>query len=1182
MKASRFMVLGTALILLLSVLSLGQGITTGSITGTVQDPQQAVVAGATVTAVQNGTNAKFSTETNSTGGFVLRGLPVGAYEVTIEAPKFTKRKLDNVAVSSSQQTSLGTQSLTVGGSETVIVEGGGAPLVQTDTMQIGQTFETKKIADLPIGNGFDLVALLTPGVAPAGDAGFSNNNGADISANGQRGRANNFQIDGQTNNDTSIGGPVVFFGNQDAIAEVQVLTNYSAEYGRNAGSVINYVTKQGTNAWHGTAYEYYQGNWADSLANQEKSPVFGLCQPGQAAGTVTQFTGPAGCTAISPVPRNVDNRYGGTFGGPIKTDKLWFFVSGHHNTIRGAATPTSSAPFVTPTTAGLAQLAAAFPGNPAVATLQAIGPTAPAGTTTFSNVQTVLVNGVPIEMGAISRTVPAPFDDWEGTGRVDYQLSSKDRIFGRYVIQDQLSGGIPVATGNQNATQVTAVGGFVSVPARTHQIGLDWTRSWTASLVNQLHYSYGHADVGFEGGGFPNCVRADILNCPTSVQFGDGFSSGFGLASNMPQGRKIINTQLQDNASWQRGKHLFKFGGEYGRQRQPSVFLPNQNGVYNYPTFGNFINGTNAAVNLTIGSPSINFTENQGALYVQDDWKVRENLTLTLGMRYEIADQAINVLHDLTTARESNPATAIWDQTVPLSLRTVPAIPVDKNNWAPVIGFAWTPRMLGSLFGQEKTVIRGGFRISYEPEFYNMFSNVATSSPSVNAITGLACTNCLPASGLGSDVQAALSTVLPPGVNPGLRNQTTVDPNFHSPYSEQWNLGIQREIGSKFVAEMRYVGNHGIGLFQTTTPNVALGPLIAAGFGSVIPAGLTPCTTAGQPGAGPNIAVAGVGAVPAGYQDCAHRKVLQRANTAFSIYHSLQSRFDIRNWHGVTGGVSYTFSHNIDNSSEIFSTVAGGNTLAFTQNPFDSNIPERGNSGLDYPNIASIYLLYDLPWYREQKGFMGHVLGGWQVNPVWRFVSGQPYTVVQTRFAGPNAGICDPSGVFSTLFSACRPFIGNNGAPVDSVGQCTDRAAADCGLVNFYTGDPTSASAVHWIVNDSESQNFFGTPFGNSRRNTQRGQTINNVNLSIMKSVKLNERIGLQLRGVAYNVLNRQYRGNPDPLVDDGNFNDFIPGVTTPSSFGNNFFNPNGGNQTNSVFSGIDRRRIEIGAKITF
>jgi len=318
-----------------------------------------------------------------------------------------------------------------------------------------------------------------------------------------------------------------------------------------------------------------------------------------------------------------------------------------------------------------------------------------------------------------------------------------------------------------------------------------------------------------------------------------------------------------------------------------------------------------------------------------------------------------------------------------------------------------------------------------------------------------------------------------------------------------------------------------------------------------------------------------------GYNDCTHRKVLQRANTAFSNYNGLQTRLDFKNWHGVTAGVSYTYSHTIDNVSEIFSTVGGGNTLSFAQNPFDGNRPERGNSGLDYPHVASIYLLYDLPWYRNQSGIAGKILGGWQVNPVWRFTSGQSYTVIQSRGVGPGAGICDPSGVFSTFFSACRPFTSNPGAPIDSVGQCTDGTLADCGLVNFGTGATMSAAAAHWIVNDANSQAFFGTPFGNSGRNTQRGDTINNVNLSLLKTVKLTEKIGLQLRGVAYNIMNRDYRGNPDPLIDDGNFRDFIP-PALPSSFGNTFFNPTGGGQTNAVFSGIGRRRLEIGAKVTF
>ena len=1154
-------------------LAFGQGITTGSITGTVQDPQQAVISGAKVIAVQIGTNSNFTATTNSAGIFVLRGLPVGSYDVSIEAPQFNKLRVGNVAVNAGVPTDLGLQALKVGDTAAeVTVEGGVAPLIQTDTLQIGQTFETRKTADLPIGNGFDIVALLTPGVAPSGDNAFTNNNGADFSANGQRGRANNFQIDGQTNNDTSIGGPLVFFGNQDAIAEVQVLTNYSAEYGRNAGSVVNYVTKSGTNSFHGTLFESYQGNWGDARSSNEKSPLLGFCPEGVAEGTVTPFAGaPDGCKK-STISRLVDNRFGGTLGGPVIPNKLWFFMSSNIERIRTGSAPSSAAPFFTPTANGLSQLSAAFPGNAAVAVLKAIGPNAvKSGTISFNNIQSVKVNGIPIEFGQVTRNVAAPVNDWEGTGRVDYQLTDKDRIFGRYVIQDQLFSGIGVGNGALNATQALAEGSFVDVPGRTHQVGIDYTRTFTPAFVNQARISYSHARAFFEGGAVGNCLGTSFNNCPASIQFTNSSkaftlqSLTFGLATNMPQGRFVVNTQVQDNASWQFGRHLFKFGGEYGRQRQPNTFLPNTNGTYSYTDFQSFINDQPRAISVAIGSPKVNFIENQGAFYFQDDWRATDTLTLTLGARYEVRNQAINVLHDLTVARESNAATALWNTSVPLALRIVPEIPADTNNISPVVGFAWTPR--GGIFGQNRTVIRGGFRISYEPEFYNLFTNVSSSAPTVNSITGLTCKNCLPASGVGSDVQRTLSSVLPSGVNPGLRTQTIVAPNIHSPYTQQWSFGVQREIGSRMVGELRYVGNHSVGLFQNQSPNVDLGPFLApGGFPNLIPAGVTPCADPNAPGR----------SAGSQYIDCNHTKVLERGNTGFSIYHGLQSRLNIQNWHGVTAGVSYTFSKNIDNVSEIFSTLGGGNTVSFPQNPFNGNEPERATSGIDYPNIASIYLLYDVPGFRDQHGWMGRLLGGWQINPVWRYTSGQPYTVIQTRGAGPGAGICDPSGVFSTTFSACRPFLSNNAARIDTVGQCTASAAADCGLTNFFTGDPIAASAVHWIVNDTSAQKFFGSPFLGAGRNRQRGDTINNVNLAVIKGLKLSERFNMQLRAIAYNVMNRDYRGNPDPLIDDLNFSD------GQGSFGNTFFNPTGANQTNAVFSGIGRRRIEIGAKLIF
>jgi len=191
-----------------------------------------------------------------------------------------------VSVTSGGQTPLGVETLKIGSSEAVTVEGATA-LLQPDSVQVSETFDTQKVANLPIGNGFDIVALFTPGVSPSGGNVFTNNNGAEFSTNGLRDRSNNFELDGQANNDTNIGGQNVCFGNQDALAEVQIITNDSAEYGKNSGAVVNYVTKSGTNLFHGTAYEFYNGSWADSLANQDKSPLFSYCAAGESPGLIS-------------------------------------------------------------------------------------------------------------------------------------------------------------------------------------------------------------------------------------------------------------------------------------------------------------------------------------------------------------------------------------------------------------------------------------------------------------------------------------------------------------------------------------------------------------------------------------------------------------------------------------------------------------------------------------------------------------------------------------------------------------------------------------------------------------------------------------------------------------------------------------------------------------------------------
>lgn len=1121
-----------------------QGIVTGSIEGTVQDPSNAVVQGASVTAVQNGTNSVFTTTTSSTGTFQLPGLPVGTYTIRIENPGFVPLREQNVIVRSGTPTTIGVVSLKLGASEAITVEAATA-LLQPDPVQISTEFDTEKTSDLPIGNGFDIVALLTPGVAPSGGNMFTNTNGAEFSTNGVRDRNNNFQLDGQANNDTNIGGPNVFFGNADAIAEVQIITDESAEYGRNSGAVVNYITKSGTNQLHGSAYEFYNGSWADSMGNQDKSPLFGYCTPGTSAST--------GC--IKPtVPRYVDNRWGGTLGGPVKKDKLWFFGSGNFEHTRTGAVPSFSNPLMTPTPNGISQLESAFPNNPAVGALAKIGPASvKAGSLSFGTPTTVDVLGVPIEFATARRTVQSPYNDDEAMGRFDYQLSSRDRIFGRYIYQKSFNYDY-----NYFGPAEAVTGSFVNVGGTSHYVGADWTHTFSSHFLNQLRYSYAQATSTFGGGGFPNCTTDNILTgCPIRATFADATDLPIGdLNTYWPQGRIVRSSQFQDNATWQAGKHTLKFGGEFNHFPETDYGVPFLNGYFVFASFGDFIQSKPERTRYADGKSTYPLTFNAGALYVQDDYKPSNSLTVSVGLRYELQGEPINGLHDYTTKRESNPSTAFWDTSLPLPLRTVQSLPIVKRNLGPVAGFSWAP----IRNGHSDTVVRGGFHIGYDSTFNNPFANIAESTPMVNFASLASCNNCIPSDGSAASLRSLIEPQVPRGGNPGFRSQSNTDPHLYNPYTEQWTLGIQQSFTSRMVGEVRYLGNHGVGLFQNRVGNPALGPLIKAGFQGLIPAGLTPCTTAGTPGA------------TDGFADCNRTDLITLGNTGYSNYNALQSRLNIERWHGVTAGVSYTWSKDIDNVSEIYGTGVGGNTTAFAQNPFDLTNAERGLSGLDYPQLASVYMIITVPRFAAQNSVADRLLGGWQINPVWRYASGQPYTVTENQ-AGDTL-LCDPTETSGG--TTCRPIIHNRRAPIDSVGQCTDPTTSDCGLVNYYTGSPVAYDSVHWIRNDNVSAQFFHTPFAGSGRNQQRGQSTNTVSLAVLKDFKLNERFTVETRGTAYNVLNHQYRGTPGVNIDYGNFPD------AGGSFGNTLFNSSGAGQTNSVFSGIDRRRIELGAKVRF
>ena len=1203
-RGIRWVVFGL-LVILSATLVFGQGIVTGSMSGTAVDPQKAVVTGAKVVARHVATGQDFKTTTNEVGFFSLRSIPIGIYRVTVESPNFRKLQVDGIEVTTGTNTDLGALALAVGTTaETVTVEAA-TPLIETTSVQGGSTFDFKKVADLPISNAFDDLAFYTPGVSTVGSQGFSNTNGEAFAVNGQRGRNNNFEIDGQANNDNSIGGPSLFMGNQDVIAEFRIITNNAdVSYGRNSGATVNYVTKSGTNNFHGTGFEYYTGNFGQSIDNSQKNAALGFCLKGQNPGPNDSV-----CTPVSGPPRYDENRWGGTLGGPIIPNKAWFFGSYMEDLSRSSGAVVNSST-ITPTPAGMAMLNATFPTNTAVKFMNAFGPYAysagnPHPVNPSSLVMRTVSDGITTLDGVpfqdVARGASSPANDWETGGRVDWQITPKDLFFTRYYYQKIVDA---VAAG------VVPSGQWVDVNAGGQQIALDWTRTFTNHFVNQVRFNYERLNVVFDGGSNPGCKALSINTCPTNVAFGDSVSHGggttltMGLATNFPQGRLINNSQWQDNASLVKGRHTFKFGGEYARQRSPNVFLPNTNGAYTFPgtlagcvssttvscAFDAFMQntlGTTGTLGLVNGPPTINYKEQDSSLYISDEWRFRDNLTLTLGMRWEYWQQAFNNLANLSIATQTGP-NPFWNTALPLSRTTLPKIPNDTNNFGPSLGFAWTPHMFRSILGDNKTVIRGGYRISYDPTYYNLFLNTSTSAPVVNAgtIHGVGCTApCFPLTGFtGVQVQANQLKNIPTGVDPGTRVQTSVTPNFHSPYVNTWTLGIQHEFTSKIAAEARYVGSHTVGEFQTLNGNPSLLGLnafnadAAAVYGagvvpSPIPPGVTACPSASTGGI-PNPGFA------AEQINCNFTNVSLRANTAWSTYNALQTELKIRQWHGVNAGATFTWSKEMDNASEAFNTGFGGQTIAQAQDPFNTNFGERGLSGLDFPRVLAIYMLYETPWYKNQQGLLGHILGGWQFNTTYRFTSGELWTPRSANVAafGIGSDYCDVTyaTTLPSSFQRCRSFLGNPSAPVDTIGQCTDPTLPGCGLVDFFSGAPTTAAAVHWIYNDDNAALFFKTPYGMRRNPGVRGDHVNTVNFSLFKNTRLSEHVNMRLEGQVYNLFNTTYLGVPGTFMEQGN-------LAFGGPFGTTAFNSDGGQDFGStIATGLGVRTVSVGAKIIF
>ena len=1204
----------------------------GSISGTVTDPQGAVVSGAQVKATNLGTAAVFTTTSDSSGLYRFNLLPVGNYKVEISAPNFKTAVHNNVVVSASVDSGLGSTRLAVGDTSTTVEVAAEAPLIETTQSQVTNTFAGTQLttfAGVQENQGLDNLALFVPGVSAARDNGFSNTNGGSgFQVNGIRGRNNDQEIDGQNNNDNSVGGPGLFLSDTEFVQQYNLITNqFGPEYGRNAGSVVNIITKSGTNNWHGSLYGTENNSILNALTNQEK-----------------QFTvNPDGSHLTSP-PRLNDEFGGFTIGGPVAKNRLFFF-GGFDQEILSTINPIHT-DFLTPTPAGLATLNGCFPGSNALAAWNKFGPFAisggsPIATTVPLNPNDVnsqrafiplaIASGDPgaagtvicdnVQFGGVTRFLSEPVHNFNWVAKSDLQVGS-DIISARYLFN----------RGNtfNNDFGDAAAGYPVNVPALSQMILLSWTHNLTSHMVNEARVGYGRLNVDFGGNSIGTVPVGDNLDqglARVSFRFlsnsqapGSAAASlpflpalpflPIGTATNLPQFRIVNTWQAQDTWQYVLGKHTLKAGVNYTFQRSPNGFLPAVNGAYRFDLWGvqgcpgphpnpncgtlrsAFVNNTPDRVQVAQGPTGLDFREHDTFLYGGDDWKITQSLTLNLGLTWSYYGQPANLFNDITTARETQaPPTAFWRQDIPLSVRTFPTFPVPKNSFGPSAGFAYNPQWGGFLTGQGKTTIRGGYRLLYDPPFYNIYLNMATAAPEVflQTFTGASSrSKPLPASPLGPNVRNSLHTFLTPGVfDPRTFAQTTLQPNFGPDKVNSWVLGIEREITKNSAVEARYSGNRAYDLFQTLNANPFVADL-KTDFPNLVPAGITPCTTTAQvgPGAGTDI----------GRVNCGNGVIRSRNNTGYSYYNGVQVELRANNlFKQLTVRTGYTFSKTLDNVSEIFSTFGGGNTVAFAQNPLDFKKGEYSFSGLDYPHTWTILFTEELPFFKEQHGFAGHLLGGWALAGNYILESGQRYTPSQIFAASATANGNYYDAAFFSSFNGgieqARPFVGNLSASQTAVGilaqdacnlfgACTTAATNPNQLLSLNAINLTSPSApaanevqvtkndVRFIVNASQAQLLFGTPFGNANRNIVQDAISNIGNFSVYKKIKLTERTSLEFHTTMLNVFNHFNFSSVDPFVEDAGLHTSFTGFGDPST-------------TGGFAQGVGRR-IFFGGKISF
>jgi len=1093
-KQSRNLV-GIGLAVLLCVLGLGVQLSaqviSGDLVGTVYDKTGAVVPNAAIEALNTGTGVKYTAQGTESGEYRFNNLPIGTYKVSAMAPNFATTTISSFKIELNKAVTLPI-TLEVKGAVTSIEVSGTAAALDTTTSTVASSFDARLNQDLPsaaITGGVNNLSLLSAGVASSGGIGA----GSGPSVGGQRPRNNNFTIEGIDNNNKSVTGPLVNVPN-DAVEEFSLLQNqYSPEFGHSSGGQFNTIVKSGTNNYHGAAYIYSQNrnfNAVDvSLKNQ----------------------------GILSNPRYDNNRIGGDFGGPIIRNKLFFFGAVEYNPI-GQASVSSSA-LCSPTSNGYTQLqnivtannynqnnldvlkTYAVPGTggacPSVAQKDPAGnpnsksqifiqdPTAASG---FSGVD---VNILPVQ-------APNFTNNWAAVGSINYDISATDQLRGRYIYNRSV--------GLDFTPNLPAF--FLPTPTKNHLVTISEYHTFNPTLTNEFRVGYNRYTNITDTGNF----KFAGLDSFPNLQFFD-INLQVGPDPNGPQFTIQNYYSAADALTWTRGHHTLKFGIQGSKYISPQSFTQRSRGDYDYNTLDLYIRDVNPdnLAERSLGDPVYYGDQSAVYLFANDDWRIKPNFTINVGIRYEYT--TIPTGERLQALNKDASVPGLIDFSEPRA---------PKSNWGPRIGFAYSPGKSG------RTSIRAGVGISYDVRYDNigilslppqLSGTIDSAQSDVGTVSDfLKNGGILPSPG-GIQTFSSIAKQRAATANHIVVNET-------SPTSYQWTLGVQHSFWRDFTVEVRYVGTRGLFLNtqerinkQAKTSDTLFLPTFFQKPDQATVDGLT--TTLAQINAQssftPDFRAAGFKS----------QNLVQFTPNGSSSYHGLATQVTKRMSGGLQFIGSYTFSHTIDDSTaDFFSTVL---TPRRTQD-FQNLSADRANSALDRRHRFTIALLYDLPFFKNGNAFLKNTLGNWEVAPIYTYQTGEWATVQSGRDVNLNG---DAAGDRVQFNPAGGPGTGTDVSPLCTSGL----PAADCqlGLITCkgteVVSDPTSpcplgvnivSHVVGYSANDPNAQyvRLANGARADVGRNTLLTRPINNFDVTALKRFSFTERYKVEFQAGAYNLLN--------------------------------------------------------------